>query len=188
MFNLFYLDHDYEVQIRPEALSLLPFKAVMDKHLEKKYGIAELTYVFHMIDYRTDYDDLVDLEERSKTILTNLVYADKITIDDITREAIKFYDDRQPSITLKHLQTVKRSLKGLQDALDAIDMTQKVISSDGEISEAYDTMALKRIADIITTSPKIIAAIKDMEKQVKTELQESNAHRGSGEKSIYEDG
>jgi hypothetical protein len=188
MFNLFYLDENYEVVVKPEALSLKPFKDVMDKYKKKSYGTTELTYIFHMIDYRTDYDDVVDLNERSKTILKNLVGAENIIVDEITQAAITFYDERQPSITHKHLQAVKKSLKGLQDALDNINMTTQTLSPNGDVVDVYDTMALKRIAEIITASPKIIAAIKDMEKQVKTELQENNAHRGSGEKSIYEDG
>jgi len=188
MLNLFTLDTDHNVIIRPETLTLTPFKNVMAKHRKKEYGLIELAYVYFMADFRSDFDDLVKESEKSEKILETLHNSDKIKLDFITQEAIDFYTERQPSISFRHLKSMKKALVSLQDALDKIDLSIKVTNAiTGGLEDVYDTMALSRINNVIKDSPKIIAAIKDMEKQVKAELQENTSHRGSGEKSIYED-
>jgi len=188
MLSLFTLDEDWRVIIRPETLKLTPFKNVMDKYKNREDGITELSYVYIMADWETDYDELVDLKERSEKIMESLAESYKIKLDNITVEAINFYKERQPSISLHHLDTVKIVLANLQEAMINIDMTKTIIDEEGEEVELYDTLALNRITSIIEKSPKLIAAVKEMEKQVRTEIQENTSHVGSGQKSIYEDG
>ena len=188
MLNLFTLDSDWNIILAPEALSLLPFKRVVDKYKQREYGIVELSYIYFMVDFRSDYNDLVDEKERSEKILESLAESDKIKIDKVTENAIEYYKERQPSISLRHLESMKKALHNLQESLNNIDLSMQVMDENtGELKPVYNTMDLNRISSIMKDSPKIIAAIKEMEKQVKTELQENNAHRGSGEKSIYED-
>jgi len=187
MLNLFTLNDEWRVVIQPETLFLKPFKEVMDKYKNREDGLIELAYVYYMVDFRSDFDDIADYEVKSKRILESLDGSDRIKIDMITQNAIDFYVDRQPSISLRHLESIKRSLTSLQNVLDDINLTSTYTDKDGNRVEVYDTLALNRIAGIIKESPKIIAAVKEMEKQVRVELQESSKHRGTGEKSIYED-
>ncbi len=187
MLNLFALDDNWQVQIRPETLLLKPFKKVMDKYKERRLGLSELAYVYYMADYRSDYNHLTDLEFRSEKIKEVVIDVDKLKFNKTTEEAINFYNELQPSISLRHLEAMKKALSNLQGALNNLDLSQQVLNDKDELIEMYDTLALNRIATIIEKSPKIISAIKDMEKQVKTELQENTTHVGSGEKGIYED-
>ncbi len=188
MLNLFYLDKNFDVALKPEAMSIKVFKNVMDKYEDKSHGLAEITYIFHMVDFRTDYSDVIDLNERSRIVKENIVNGNNITVDEITKAASTYWKGRQPSMSHKHLKTMNKALKGLQNALDSIEYEQICVGEQGERKKAYDTMALKRIADIIKESPKIIDAIKSMTKSVNTEIQENTAIRGQGEMSIYEDG
>lgn len=189
MLNLFTLDEDWRVVIKPETLKLKPFKAVMDKYTDREIGINELTLVYFMADWRSDFDDIVDLNRRQAEILNSLADSDKIKVDVITEKAIEFYNERQPSISLHHLNSMKKALHSLQKSMDSIDLEMQVTDAiTGELKPVYDTMDLNRITGMIEKSPKLIAALKEVEKQVKIELQENTSHRGSGEKSIYEDG
>lgn len=188
MLSLFELDEGWKVVIRPETLTLSPFKKVMDKYKDREIGLMELSFVYFMADWRSDFNDIIDIKEREKNIIESLALADKIKLDSVTQKAIDFYNERQPSISLHHLNTVKTVLDNLQKALRDIDMSKTIRDEDGVEIDLYDTLAMNRITGIIEKSPKLIAAVKEMEKQVKTEIQENTSHRGSGEKSLYEDG
>jgi len=187
MLNLFSVDEEYNLIILPETLALIPFRNVIKKYRSREYAKAELTYIYFMVDYRSDFKDLIDKEVRSEKILEVIYNGSKIIIDKVTEKAIDFYNERQPSLSLRHLESMELALYNLQQALSKIDLMQVIKDDEGNETEIYDTLALGRITTIIKESPKIIAAIKEMEKQVKTELQENTTHRGSGQKSIYED-
>ena len=188
MLQLFELNENYELIITPEAMAIKVFNDIMHKYKNKDYGVAELTYVYFMIDFRSDFGKITDKDLRHSIVLENLVNSDKIKIDKKTKDAMDFYIEHQPSMSYKHLQSVHKAMTTLQESLESINLTQQALNPiTGEISDVYDTLALNRITQIIEKSPKLIAAIKEMEKQVKTELQDSTATRGSGEKSIYED-
>jgi len=189
MINLFSLGENWDVVIRPEVLVLKPFKKVMSKYKIKKYGLAELSYIYFMVDFRSTYLDIVDEKRRTSTVLENIVDSDKIIINKITKDAIEFYEREQPSMSHKHLKSMKRALVNLQESLSNINLSIEMKNPvTEELEPVYNTMDLNRITTIIKDSPKLISAIKEMEKQVKTELQENTTHVGSGEKSIYEDG
>ena len=189
MLNLFSLDENWRVVIKPETLFLKPFEDVMKKYKNRETGLFELGFIYYMVDYRSDFSDITNPEVRKEKILETFGdRAKDLKIDKVTDKAIKLYEERQPSISLRHLESMKKALTNLQESLDAIDLAMMVTDAiTGELKPVYDTMALKRITDIITASPKLIASIKEMEKQVRTEIQENTKHVGSGEKSIYED-
>jgi len=187
MLNLFTINEDWRLEVLPETLSIKAFNDVLNKYKKREVGIAELTYVYFMVDFRSDFKDIINHETKSETILSNIVYGNEVKVDKVTKAAMDFYKERQPSISLRHLEAMEFALDNLQRALRDIDMTKTFVNEEGENVEMYDTLALNRIMGIIKESPKIISAIKEMEKQVKTELQENDSHRGSGNKSIYED-
>lgn len=189
MLNLFDLDENSQVIVLPEAYFLKPFADIRDKYKDIYLATVELGYIYFMSDYRSDFDDIVDEDIKSEKILETMGdVSKKIKIDKKTQKAIEFYKERQPSISLRYLESMKKSLKSLQDALEEVNLTKTYYDEYQNSIEVYDTLALNRITDIIKKSPEIIKAIKEMEKQVKIELQENESHRGSGDKSIYEDG
>jgi hypothetical protein len=190
MLNLFEYDDKWGVQVKPEAVLLEPFAKVFDKYKSREDALHEFGYIYFMADFRSDFNDLVNLKNRSEKVLETMGdNASKIKVDDVTKKAIDFYVERQPSISLRHLESMKKALTSLQESLDSINLSMEVRNAiTDELEPVYDTMALKRITDIITISPKLISSIKEMEKQVKVELQENSKHVGSGEKSTYEDG
>ena len=60
----------YKLNISEEALLLKPFKEIWqrDKSKNKDKALQELGYIYFMSDPRSDYQYLVDEEERSKAI------------------------------------------------------------------------------------------------------------------------
>ena len=60
----------YKVVISEEALALKPFKQLWnrDRSINKDRAISELAYVYFMEDPASDYQYLVDREDRSNAI------------------------------------------------------------------------------------------------------------------------
>jgi len=189
MLNLFEYDDKWGVKVKPETALLKPFKKLFDKYEDREHALIEFGYIYYMTDFRSNFNDIVDLKIRSEKVLETLGDDKvKVRVDSITEKAIEFYNELQPSISFRHLESMKKALVSLQKSLDNINLSMEVKNAiTEELEPVYDTMALKRITDIITISPKLISSIKEMEKQVKIELQENSKHVGSGEKSTYED-
>ena len=63
-----------------------------------------------MADYRSEFSDIIDLEERKEKILET--FGDdalKLNIDSTTQKAIELYEERQPSISLRFLESMKKA-------------------------------------------------------------------------------
>ena len=60
----------YNLTIDPMALSLKPLKTIWnrDKTEKKERAISEIAYIYFMEDPRSDYQYIIDREERSKAI------------------------------------------------------------------------------------------------------------------------
>ena len=111
MLNLFSFNDDWRVTIKPEALILKPFGDVVSKYKNREDGLLELGYVYFMVDYRSEFSDIIDLEERKEKILETFGDdASKIIIDSTTQKAIELYEERQPSISLRFLESMKKAL------------------------------------------------------------------------------
>ena len=61
----------YKVVISEEALALKPFKQIWnrDRTANKDRAISELAYIYFMEDPASDYQYLVDRDERSEAII-----------------------------------------------------------------------------------------------------------------------
>ena len=60
----------YNLTIDPMLLTLKPFKAiwVRDKTEKKERAISEIAYIYFMEDTRSDYQYIIDREERDRQI------------------------------------------------------------------------------------------------------------------------
>ena len=60
----------YKITIDPEAMLLKPFKKIWnrDKTASKDKAMMELGFIYFFCDIRSDYQYIVDLEERKNAI------------------------------------------------------------------------------------------------------------------------
>lgn len=181
--NLFELDSNYSLQISPEAYSLSVFAKLWNRDRTKGKNKAkqELAYVYFMSDYKSDYADIVNEEERSKEIIKGLGIKDSWIPDNKVEEAIGFYKERRETIASKLLDDAKTALYKISEFLGNVDLTE--IDQQGKLR--YDPT---KIGNLIKNIPQLTKALDEAEKEVKKQLQASSKARGSMEKSMFEDG
>lgn len=179
--KLFVLNEKYELEIDPIAYTLVPFAKIWDrdKSINKKQAQAELAYVYYMADFKSDFFEIADPEERSKQILQNLSY--KLNPEDnLLKEAIKFYEDKTKTKLIFLLEDAYYAVDKLRDYFKEVDL----VALDMKGKPIHDsTKLLNNIGNL----NKVVEGIKALEYQVKKEQQVDSKMRGGREKGAFED-
>lgn len=184
--NLFEMKN-YKLQIQPEAYALTPFKIIWDrdKTKDKKVAIEELSYIYFMTDYASDYSNILDEEERSKEVKNGCISNKKWEPDKVIKDAIKFYEDRQHTIKLGLLQDARHGIRNLSSYLRNVNFEEVEINEKtGEVKPVHDA---KKYADTIKQIPAILEALDTLEEAVKKERDVQKGLRGNREKPMYAD-
>ena len=172
----------YKVVISEEAFALKVFRQIWnrDRSVNKDKAIMELGYVYFISDPRSDYQYIVDEDERSKAIIEGEGLPSNWKPDKVVTEAIAFY---------KSLKSTSALL--LEDTRAVIDNVRKTLRkfSFDDMEDKDRVNAIKSVASTIATIPKLIKDLDEAEKAVTSEMQNTSGKvRGQKEKSIFEDG
>ena len=132
-----------------------------------------------MSDPRSDYQYLVDEEERSKAIKEGEGIDSKWKPDKVVLDAITFYKSFKPTSALL-LEDTRFAVDKLRKLLREIDLTEV----DDKGKPIY---TLNTITATIKQIPSLVKDLDEAEKTLSKELIESSKVRGSQEKSMYED-
>ena len=169
----------YKLNISEEALLLKPFKEIWqrDKSKNKDKALQELGYIYFMSDPRSDYQYLVDEEERSKAIKEGEGIDSKWKPDKLVLDAATFYKSFKPTSALL-LEDTRAMINGYRLKLREIttDMSN------------LDIKEIKDLGAVIKQIPSLIKDLDEAEKVLNSELKTSGRMRGSGEKTLFEDG
>lgn len=169
----------YKVTISEEAFSLKPFKQIWnrDKTQSKDRAVSELSYIYFMQDPRSDYQYLVDEEERTKAIIEGEGLPSDWKPDKLVKEALEFYNQFKPTSALL-----------LEDTRFMIDQYRKKLRSMA--SNGFDELTVKELKDInalIKAIPSLVKDLDEAEKALSSEMRNQGKMRGQGEKTIFED-
>lgn len=172
----------YKVVISEEALALKPFRTIWnrDRSVSKDKAILELSYIYFMSDPRSDYQYITDIEERSKAIKEGEGLPNSWKEDKAIKEALVFYNSFKPTSSLL-LEDTRVAVDKLRKLLRDIDL-KKV---DGKGKPIY---TLNTITATIKQVPELVKALDEAERSLASEMRDSGKMRGSGEKTIFEDG
>ena len=172
----------YKVVISEEAFAIKIFRQIWnrDRSVNKDKAIVELGYIYFMVDPRSDYQYLIDDEERSKAIIEGEGLPEGWKPDKLVEEAMSFYSSLKPTSALL-----------LEDTRAVIDNIRKSLRafSFEDMEDKDKVNAIKSITSTIAAIPKLIKDLNEAEKAIKADMQESTGKiRGQKEKSILEDG
>lgn len=171
----------YKVEISPEALALVPFKRIWnrDRSISKDRALSELAYIYFMIDPRSDYQYIVDKDERSKAIIEGEGLPAKWKPDKLIKEAMEFYGKFKPTAALL-----------LEDTRYAVDKLRKLlrdINLEDKDDKGKPVYTLNTITATIKQVPSLAKDLDEAEKALAAEMRSQGKMRGSGEKTLMED-
>ena len=168
----------YNLTISEEALALKPFKKIWDrdKTSTKEKAIVELAYCYFMEDPRSDYQYIIDRDDRSDAIKEGEGLKKDWKPDKDIIAAMELYASFKSTAALL-LDDIRTLVDGYRSKLK--DMTSDM-----------STLTVKEVKDIgaiIKQIPSIVKDLDEAEKALAKEITQNDKVRGAQEKSIYED-
>ena len=130
-----------------------------------------------MKDPRSDYQYLVDEDERAKAIKEDEGLAEDWKPDKLVKEAMEFYNKFKPTSALL-----------LEDTRFMIDQYRKKLRNMA--LEGFEELTVKELKDInalIKAIPSLVKDLDEAEKALASEMKSQGKMRGQGEKTIFED-
>lgn len=171
----------YKVVISEEAFALKPFKQIWnrDRTASKDKAITEIGYIYFMVDPRSDYQYLVDEEERSAAIKEDQGLPSTWKPDKTVQEAMEFYAKFKPTAALL-----------LEDTRYAVEKLRKLLRNINleEVDEkGRPVYTLNTITATIKQIPGLVKDLDEAEKALASEMKAQGRMRGQGEKTLMED-
>lgn len=168
----------YNLTIDPMLLALKPFKAlwVRDRTDKKERAIQEIAFIYFMEDPRSDYQYIIDREERSKAIKEGEGLKKEWQPDSSVKEAMKLYASFKTTSALL-LEDTRAMVDGYRVKLR--DLTSNMTD--------LDVKEVKEVGAIIKQIPAMIKDLDEAERALAKEIAQSDKVRGAQEKAIYED-
>lgn len=173
----------YKVMIEPEALALAPFRKIWnrDRSQSKERAFLELSYIYFMVDTRSDYQYLVDEEERHRAIIEGEGFPNTWKPDKLIQEAMDFYNGFKTTSALI-LEDTRYAADNLRKSLRSINLE----ATDEKGKPIY---TVSSIISAIKQVPLLVKELSEAERAVSKELSEQSGRvRGQREKSLLEDG
>ena len=164
----------YEVRVAPEALTLKPFRKLWqrDKSKDKSIVIQELSFIYFYCDPRSDYQYIIDDDDRMKAVKEGEGLPDDWKPDKDVEDAIELYRSFDTSAALL-----------LKTANEAVEKVRKLLTE----LEPDDTKSLKDYLTALKMIPEVATMLKDAEKAINDESEYGEA-KGSIEKTLFDDG
>ena len=164
----------YEVRVAPEALTLKPFKKLWDrdKSRTKEKALQELTFLYFYCDPRSDYQYIVDDEDRMEAVKEGVGFEKDWKPDAMLKAAIIFYGTFDSSAA-RLLKMAAKEIDKVQELLDGLKPTNYK-----EIKEQISAMKM---------IPEIASMLQEAEKKLNEEAEFGEA-KGSIEKTLFDDG
>lgn len=171
----------YKVVISEEAFALKVFRQIWnrDRSVNKDKAIMELGYIYFMVDPRSDYQYLVDEDERSKAIIEGEGLPNGWKPDKAITAAMEFYSRFKPTAALL-LEDTRYAVDKLRKLLREIDLNQL----DDKGKPIY---TLNSVTATIKQVPSLAKDLDEAEKALASEMRSEGKMRGQGEKTIFED-
>ena len=171
----------YRVIIEPEALLLKPFRLIWerDKKETKEKAINELGFVYFFADPRSDYQYIIDSDDKDKAIREGLDLI-KWKPDKKIQEAITFYNSFKSTSSLL-LEDTRIAVDKLRQILKDIDLNQL----DDKGKPVY---TLNVITSTIKQVPSLAKDLAEAEKACTQDFIENTKMKGDKSKTLLEDG
>lgn len=170
----------YRIVIAPEALALKPFRKLWerDKTQNKEKAISELGYIYFWADPRSEYQYILDEQERSASVKEGLGLPSSWKPDKAIKDAIDLYSSFTPTAALL-LQDMRYAVENLRKLLRNIDLEEKDKNGKPVYTLNVVTSAIKQI-------PALVRDLDNAEKALNEQLKETESATGNTEMGILD--
>ena len=175
--DLFYMENGVVAWL-PQTLAIKEFKAVWSKNRNKDMAFKELSYIFFMEDLRSPFRNYTEEEKEDKVI--EAVFSKEWKPDERVQAAQEMYKELMQTRSMKLLRSAWHNLDDLSEFINNIDYNERD-SNDKYIND------ISKVRSTIESLPKLVAALKKLEDEVKKEVEEGGSLRGGREKGMFED-
>lgn len=175
--NIFEIENNV-VTYSPQALMLSPFKKIWDEDKSEGKLMANLTlsFVYYMIDERSDFMHILDVDEREQAVKEAIQLPEDFNgRSEEILDAISFYSKMSETTSTKLLQSTRLVLQKISEFLDNVDLDERDEKSKKPIHD------IGKITGSVEKIPKLIRAINEIEKEV---IKEKALKTQSGTKEI----
>lgn len=171
----------YKVTVSEEALLLKPFKLIWnrDRTQSKERALSELAYIYFFADPRSDFQYIVDEDDRMNAIIESEGMPDKWKPDKLVADAIEFYLKFKP-VSYQLLEDTKFAINNLRHFLRNINLDER--DEKGKLVYTVST-----ITSTIKQIPELVKSMEEAERKLAAEVIVDSRVRGGSEKSILED-
>lgn len=177
---------DFTLSVSEEAWGLLPFKAILkrDKSRTKETAFKEMLFIYYYTDMRSDYISISDSKIRCREIVKDIGLPSDWKIDDVIKEALRYYD----SMSLSPIAKLYRSsLKAADDISKYLEQTDVLLNERTANGGTVTTLAM--VTSSLKSVPIIMRDLKAAYKEVLSEQKELEGRtKGSRTMGFFEDG
>lgn len=172
----------YTMTFEPALLSLKVFKELhnRDKSKTKERFIQELSFIYFMIDPRSDYQYIIDEDERTKAIIEGEGLPADWKPDKKVEAAMSYYATFKPTSALL-LEDTRVAVDKLRKALKNIDL--RAVDDKGK-----PIYTLNVITSTIKQVPSLIKDLDSAERSITNEMEAQGRAKGGNNKTLLDDG
>ena len=184
--KLFEETANYTITVSPEIMEIREFKSLILRYKEK--NLAVLSYVFHMADFRSPYQQY-DEQERIEQLIRDLDLGARWQPGFTVTAAIDKYRELSETDTTRSLRTVRKALRTSESVVDHFRKQIELALASPEGEEEITSM-LKNVQNLITISeklPKVVENIQRLEETAKKEITSASRIKGGGEVGMFEE-
>lgn len=175
---------NYVVTPTEEAFLIKPIRDLYneDKSANKEIFMQQLSYMYHLVDPRSSYADIPDIEERSDKIIKEQGLPDTFAPDSKLEKAILIYKELTTTTSMKLLNSMRIAIQKISSFLEKVDLFEV----DDKGKPIYTISSIASATDKV---PQLAKKLQETEKIVASEIEEAGRARGGNEtKKLFEDG
>lgn len=174
---------DYRIVISDEALLVKPIRDLFnaDTSQDKEFFLEQMSFLYFMVDPRSTYSYITDLEERAQAIINQEGLTPSFSPSSQLLEAMEIYKNHTITTSTLLLEDTRLAIDKLRKFLRDIDLS----ALDDKGKPIYQPST---IATTIKQIPQLAKDLMETEKIVEKEIQEQGRARGGNQKHLFEDG
>ena len=170
---------NFELKVADEALLIRPIRRLWnaDRSERKEKFYQQMSYLYFMVSPQSTYSYILDLDERSKTIIEQEGLPQDFQPSQFLMEAMQIYRQHTVTVSQKLLNDALVGANKVGKFLREVDLREVDDKGRPKYQVSTITAALKNIEGIVST-------IQNLQKKVEQELEDNGKARGTQELTL----